>query len=145
MNWWEVINSPIVLAILTLIAGSFIATWVTSIWQRRSQSHAVKLQYTKDIIIAYQDYVRILKGDRSRLEGEEFDEVHSSLVSLVKIVGIIFKDNEIEKNWKVVINRLINVRDLRLQRRAATLVERKFRGAFKRGEKAIERTVAGLS
>ena len=89
--------------------------------------------------------MRILRGDKSRLEGEEFDKVHSNLVSLVKVMGIIYQDNNIEKDWKIVINRLTNVRALRLQNRASSLVEKKLNEAFKYGEKAIERIITGLA
>jgi hypothetical protein len=139
MSWWEITNSPIVLTLITLVWGSAVASWVTALWQRRSHRHEVKLQYVQDVINSYQEYIRLVKGSPTRLEGEDFDEVHSRMLSQAKVAGLLFKDKSVGQGWKLVIDKLANVRALRLEERDSTLTEKKLHQVFAEGDIAIER------
>ncbi len=114
MNLWEIANSSIVITIITLVVGSILASWLTAMWQRRAKQYEIKLQQAEKLLLIYHEYIRILKGDDTKLRGEEFDRLHSQLYALSKITGLVFKDKHVGKNWKDVADTLAKVRQLRL-------------------------------
>jgi hypothetical protein len=137
MNWWDVLNSPIVLTMITLLWGSLIASWIASLWQKRSHQHEVRLQFAQDVLKAYQEYVRLARGSVERLQGGDFDTTHAEMLSQARVASLIFKDQNIAAGWKLVIDKLANVRNLRLNDKDS-LAEKKIIEAFADADKTIE-------
>jgi hypothetical protein len=139
MNWWQVINSPIILTMLGLLWGSFVAARITALWQKRSHHYQVKLKYAQDVISAHQRYIRLLKNEESSVSGEEFDELHSRMVSYAKIAKFLFTDAAIGKGWQSVVDRLTSIRGLRIDKRNISLVEKKLKDVYPEANDLIER------
>jgi hypothetical protein len=102
MTFWQVINSPFVLTIVTLLVGGLAASTISAMWQRRAQQHAVKLQYSREILATYQAYVRRINGDRERLSGDGADELHAQMLSQAKLARFLFRDPRVGEGWKTV-------------------------------------------
>jgi hypothetical protein len=95
MNWWDVLNSPIVLTMITLLWGSLIVSWIASLWQKRSQQYEIRLQFAKDVLKTYQEYIRLARGSTERLQGGDFDMIHAEILSQARIASLVFKDQNI--------------------------------------------------
>jgi hypothetical protein len=137
MSWWDVLNSPIVLTMITLFWGSIVASWIASLWQKRSQQHEVKLQFAQDILKTYQDYIRLARGSTERMQSGDFDTIHAEILSQARIASLVFKDQNIAAGWRLIVDKLANVRSLRLSGKDA-LAEKKIIEAFADADKTIE-------
>lgn len=102
MSLWQVLNSPIVLTTVTLLAGGLAASTISAIWQRRAQQHALKVQFARDILTVYQAYVRQINGNRERLTGDRADELHAQMLSQAKIAPFLFRDPHVGETWQRV-------------------------------------------
>jgi hypothetical protein len=144
MTFWEIINSPIVLTIISLIWGSLVASWVTALWQKRSHQYEVKLQYAQDIVNAYQKYVRMLRSTSERLSDNDFDELHSRIVSYSRIAKFLFREKKVGENWIEVVDKLANIRNLRMQGRDFLLVDKKLKELYPEANVTIENMFSEL-
>ncbi|RLC70000.1 MAG: hypothetical protein DRI81_19695 [Chloroflexi bacterium] len=138
MSFWDIVNSPVILTLVTLIWGSLVASWVTALWQKRSHHHEVKLKYAQEVTSAYQEYIRMIRSNLDRLSGKDFDDLHSHMVSQARIAGFLFRDKRIGQSWQTVIDKLASVRALRVEGRDPTLIERKLREVYEEADKAVE-------
>ena len=114
MSLWEIANSSIVITTVTLIVGSILASWLTAVWQRRARQYDIKLQQAEKLLLVYHEYIRILKGDGDKLRGADFDRLHSQLFALAKVASLVFKNKKVGESWKVVVEKLAEIRYLRL-------------------------------
>ena len=102
MNLWQILNSPLVLAIVTLLGGGLVASTVSAMWQRRAQQHAAKVQYAREIITCYHAYVRLINGDKEHLTGDRSDEIHAQMLAQVKLARFLFRDSQAGEGWRKV-------------------------------------------
>lgn len=116
MSTWGIINSPLALAIMSLLCGGIMASWITALWQKRANRYNAKLECSKSILSIYHEYIRLVRGDPERLQGQEFDSVHARLFTQIKIARLIFRDKGVAKGWDSVIGALANMRKLCLQK-----------------------------
>ena len=137
VNWWELINSPAILTLFTVIWGSFVASWITALWQKRSHQQTLRTQFAKDILKAYQQYVRLLRSQKERLQSETFDIIHAEMASQARIAGVIFKDQSIRNRWEKVTDKLANIRGLRIDGKDGT-AEKKLLDVFSEADQVIE-------
>lgn len=135
---WNYLNSPFVLTIISLVFGSLMASWITSIWQRRAYHHQVKVQYAQDIVKIYQEYIRLLRGN-NKSKTDDFDLIHPRLVHLSKVTGFLFKNKHIGEKWATIANQLSSILDLQRQGRDKKLIERKLKALYDDGEDVIEK------
>jgi hypothetical protein len=138
MNFWEVINSPLILTIVSLIWGSLIASWVTALWQKRSYHHQIKLQYAQEIISIYQEYLRLIRSETANISRGDFDKIHPRMVASAKLINLLFWNKRIGQIWLSVTNKLNSTCDLRIQERDRSLIDRKLRDIYPEADKAIE-------
>ena len=115
MKPWEIINSPIFLTLISLVWGSFIASAMTYMWQKQSHNHELRLAFIKEILTVYHQYIRLLKGNIENLKGEDFDEIHGNMRTLVNVSKILFRNTEINQGWEYVSNLMTTVRSCRLE------------------------------
>ena len=92
MSYSDLINSPIFIALVGLVWGSLVASGVSAFWQKRSHLYEVKLQYTQNIISAYQDYTRLIRSDVIQEPEKGYDILHPRIVSYSRIIEFIFKN-----------------------------------------------------
>jgi hypothetical protein len=102
MSLWQILNSPLVLAIVTLLGGGLVASTISAMWQRRAQQHAAKVQYARETINCYQAYVRLINGDKEHLTGDRTDEIHAQMLAQVKLARFLFLDPRAGEAWKKV-------------------------------------------
>jgi hypothetical protein len=100
MSYSDLINSPIFIALVGLVWGSLVASGVSAFWQKRSHLYEVKLQYTQNIISAYQDYTRLIRSDVIQEPEKGYDILHPRIVSYSRIIEFIFKNKSIGRGWK---------------------------------------------
>jgi hypothetical protein len=113
MNLWQIINSPIVLTTVTILAGGLVASTISAMWQRRAQQHALKFQYAREILTIYQAYVRLLNGPKDRLTGDHADELHVQMLSQAKLAPFVFRDRHVGEAWQQVAARLTDAAGFR--------------------------------
>lgn len=123
MDIWTIVNSPLVLTILTLLWGSVVASWIAALWQKRNHHHELKLQYTREIVDSYQEYIRLIRGNKKTTKAD-FDVTHAAVMSRAKIIGYLFDNKEIGRLWVTVVDKLSSVFDLKLKSRNQSLVEK---------------------
>lgn len=114
MDLWEIVNSSLVITIMSLIFGSILASWLAALWQRRARQYDIKLQQAEKLLLTYHEYIRILKGDVDKLRGDDFDRLHSQLFAQTKVASLVFKNKKVSENWKAVVEELAIIRGLRL-------------------------------
>lgn len=124
MSTWQILNSPLVLALVGLLWGTLVASTVTARWQRRSRRQDLRIQHIRDLLDTYHEYIRILKSADGTLAGRDFDLVHAQLFSLSKMSAVIFDDPQIETQWKGVAQSMATLRDLKLKGRGAGFEEK---------------------
>jgi hypothetical protein len=114
MSAWEILNSAVVVTVLSLLGGGIVASSVAAMWQRRNHRYTVKLQYARDILSAYHAYVRLVNGNRTRLDTEVYHEVHAQMLSLSKIAALLFEDVQVGERWLAVATGLGDAAGFRL-------------------------------
>jgi len=120
VNTWDYLNSPFVLTLISLIIGSLIATWITALWQKRSQQYQIKLQYAQEVINIYQEYARLLRNNK--VTAEDIDKIHPRFLASVKIIGYLFKDKRVGQNWTLIASKFSNIYGLRKQGKDKTMI-----------------------
>ena len=119
MSIWDYLNSPFI----SVLLGSLAVAWITSIWQKRSQRYAIKLQYAQEIINTYQEYVRLLRNEK--ITADELSKIHPKLLSNAKIIGFIFKDKRVGKSWTTIAGKLSNIYGMKKQEKEKALITEK--------------------
>jgi hypothetical protein len=102
MNLWQILNSPLVLTIVTLLGGGLVASTISAMWQRRAQQYAAKVQYAQEIINCYHAYVRLINGNKERLTGDRADEFHAQMLAQAKLARFLFRDPHAGEAWRKV-------------------------------------------
>lgn len=138
MSYAEIINSPSFLALVGLIWGSLVASWVSAFWQKRSRLHEVKLQYAQNIISAYQEYIRLIRSDSTQESSEDFDILHSRIVSHSRIIEFIFKNKSIGQGWTKIIDNLNSAYNLRVQGRDRSHIDRQLRNIYPKSDLVVQ-------
>jgi len=138
MSFWEIINSPLVIGLISLLWGSIVASGITYLWQKRAYQHQLKIRCANDLIEIYQEYIRFIRGTAEKFDNSKFDEIHSEMISKAKIAGLLFKNKNIGKQWEQVAGKLANIRSLILDGRDEKLVQRKMKEVFTMGNQAEE-------
>ena len=138
MSYSDLINSPIFIALVGLAWGSLVASGVSAFWQKRSHLYEVKLQYTQNIISAYQDYTRLIRSDVIQEPEKGYDILHPRIVSYSRIIEFIFKNKSIGRGWKKIVDNLSSAYDLRLQGRNRSVVERQLDDIYPKADLLIQ-------
>jgi hypothetical protein len=114
MDFWSVLNSPIVLTLLSFVFGSIIAAAISARWQRRSQKHSVRLLLAQEILNTYHRYIRFLKKTDNYEDVDDFDELHIDMLTKCGMAKVIFSQ-EVADRLKKLANKMATIQDLRLQ------------------------------
>ena len=136
MDTGTIVNSPLVLTILGLLWGGIIASWITALWQKRNPHHELKLKYAQEVIEAYQEYIRLVRGTKIPPR-TDFDELQIAMMSHAKVVGHLYSNKEIRKLWASTIDKLSSIFDLKTKGRSQSLVENKLVEIYDDSNQAI--------
>lgn len=138
MNFWDLLNSPFILTLMTIVVGGFIASWLTTAWQKRSHQYQIRLELAQRILASYQAYVRLIRSNPDGLTDVEFDRLHSQLLAQAKIAKVVFTDSAIGEEWERVASRLASIRGLKMQDRDVHMIGRKLVEVYGEANSAIE-------
>jgi hypothetical protein len=114
MDIWKIINSPFIISLISVLLGGIVASIISLTWQKRAERHSMRIELLKDILRAYHEYVRFLRRDDMINNQNEFDRVHSEMLSKAKIAYVIF-DNQFGKKLRTITDKMNNVHNLRKQ------------------------------
>jgi len=132
MSIWDYLNSPLI----SILLGSLAVSWITALWQKRSQRYEIKLQYAQEIINIYQEYVRLLRGEN--ITADDLSKIHPKLLSNAKIIGYIFKDKRVGKSWITIAGKLSNIYGMKKQGKEKVLITEKSEEVYDEASMAIE-------
>jgi hypothetical protein len=94
--------------------GGVLATAISAAWQRRSQRHSVRLMLSQEILKTYHQYLRYLKRNDNYEDTEEFDQLHSDMLSKCGMAKVLFGE-ELAIGLQKLAAKLANIQNLRLQ------------------------------
>ena len=137
MKLWDLINSDFSITLLSFLLGGIIVTWLSSMLQRKSQKHSVRLLFIRELIGIYHDYIRFLRRDEKINNYEEFDELHTEMLSKSYMANIIF-DEELGKDIRSLANKLCTCQQLREEGKLVKAEQQRV-GITKDGQSIIER------
>ena len=143
MNTWDVLNSPLVLTVISFIFGGIIASAISAEWQRRSQRHSVRLVLAQEILKTYHLYLRLLKNKNNDNDQEEFDQLHSDMLSKAGMAKVIFGE-KVGNRLARLTSKLASIHDLKLQaheskrRKIEHAYENNMNELYVEGREAIE-------
>lgn len=106
LNILNILNQPIFLLILSLLWGSFVTAFVVNKLQNKNKINELKISHCYNIYLKYYAYIRTIKNVTCI---EEFSKVHSEILSLSRVSGIIFDDKTIEDDWVNIAQRFSNI------------------------------------
>ena len=116
MSFWEILNSPILLTVISIVGGGILVTAISTHWQNKSRKHSVRLSLAQSIFDIYYEYIRYLNKEDLSSTQNEFDKIHSSFLSKARISKAIFND-KISKDLVSLSRRLATLRDLRIRKK----------------------------
>jgi hypothetical protein len=114
MELWDLLNSPIILTIVSFLLVGVLASAISAAWQRRSQRHSLRLILAQEILRAYHNYIRYLRRRDNIEDTDEFSELHAEMLSRSGMAKVLF-DEEIALGLGRIANKLATVQDLRLK------------------------------
>ena len=102
MSLWQVLNSPLILTVITLLGGGLAVSAISAMWQRRAQQHAAQVHYAREIMSAYQTYVRQINASREPGTSDQMDEIHAQMLTQTKLARFLFRDPRVSEDWNAV-------------------------------------------
>lgn len=118
MKLWDLINSDISITVFSFVLGGVLVSWLSFSWQKRAQKHAVRLTFARELIGTYHDYIRFLRREEKINNEEEFDELHTEMLSKSYMANIVF-DKALGQKIRALADKLQNCHQLRKQGRLA--------------------------
>jgi len=132
MRLWEIVNSPIALTVTSFVFGGLMVSWLSARWQQRAQLHELRVANARDMLTAYQDYIRVIRGRTMGLNGPTFDTVHAQLLATAKVASFLFANAEVGASWQSIAGKLAAIHDCRLREqddRAKRLLKEVYKAA----------------
>ena len=112
MNLWDIVNSPLVITIVSFILGGLLVAVVSAKLQQRAQRHAVRLSVTRELLSIYHEYIRFLRHADDPGDEAEFDRIHAEFMSRTRITRVLFS-RSINDELISLAKRLANIQQLR--------------------------------
>lgn len=109
MLFWDVINSPFILTLFSLIWASLVTSYITKRNQNDNKLNEMRVKAFHDVFSIYHKYIRQVKladCDRNIIL-----ERHSELYAISKQLSILFSE-DISKGWICICQNLININSL---------------------------------
>src|SRR5260370_32733268 len=91
--WWEVLNSPLIVALVSILAGGLAAACLSVRWQQKALRFQARLDAIKKLLDADEDWINSLHG--AEKDNQIF--IIGKLGSVIKthnIVRLFFSTND---------------------------------------------------
>ena len=136
MSPWGVLNSPLVITVVSFALGGLLVAVVSAKLQQRAQRHSVRLAITREILGVYHEYIRFLRRPKEAGDEAEFDRIHAELMSLTRITRVLFSEATNHELGRLA-KRLANVQQLRREDNTEHFQE-KLTDAYRHAESIFE-------
>jgi hypothetical protein len=105
---------PIIQSLIIVFGGGIIATLLSERYANKRDTRRLRYEALRSLVIAYQRYHRLVRGNRKYLEDGNWDEVHSLMLAEAKILGLMFDSEELFTEAKSLANKMATVKSMRL-------------------------------
>ena len=113
MSLWKILNSPLVLTVVSFLLGGILASAISAMWQRRSQKHSLRLMLAQEYLKSYHQYIRYLKRYED-FDPDEFDHLHTDILSKCGMVRVLYGEM-VGIKVQQIANKMSTIHDLRDQ------------------------------
>ena len=123
MWFWELLNKPIVVTVVSFLFAGVAGAALSQRWQRHAKLMDLQIQQLRDLEQVYHHYFRLLKGDVAGLSGEGWDTTHAQLFSLSQFNRSLFRGESARLGWTEVAQHMATLRDHRRKVESADVRE----------------------